>query len=1505
MRIVSPIDAPLRDEHVLDVDPPLRPELPGEWRRRINAFTGRALSDKALTAEQDARSGFQRLRGQSVTAGAINGLDLLFEPGAAGAKPQDARFQLLPGLGLTQWGEDVVVSTPRRIALADVPVYLRADHLAAITSGAAALPADPAAAPDPDATPGGIYAKLRARLPRAVGPALGAVLGKPAAAGLPRVAVLIAEPINTTLLGRPDPDDCPRDPRDDPYDDLELIDGARLTLFFWPSEMTALKGSSDYSLPPSGADFRNRLAYRVFNVERNALPGEFHPWERRGLPLALIAFKPDWSLDFVDRGAVVRLGGQPNPRTPLAPQSGQGLLWQARLAQFVEHYGELPDTSPAALAAAMRQLPPIGFLPRSVINLDARRQTFFPPGFQVSAAPIPVEHIDAAVRDSASLIPISLDQPDAVELLVPVPERVYEPGLLEVASVDPAFAQTLAANTADRTTWLIRRELVRRRRDMLVDAATGCRPSWPAADLPPAETLPYPSHRGPVTCTRVRAITAAGPGWTEHGFAGAASSFDVRPGDRVYVWVRIANPSADAGLMFNLTGVAPDGNACFCSIQWGNTTGVEGAGTAGGALPATDQWVRLDAPADPGWRGNHAPLGPQTGTVQVKSVMLFQQNAVAEWGPVGKISAAGDETIYLADDAPDGATVTPSPWPLQTTGATAAPVEADFGTVEAAGVRSVAAVSDFRARWPQAFLAPELALLGDSGLDGFIAELDAKLKATNDAIDLGFVRARADIYRVRTYMLGADAASRLVTSPTLADIAVREESARARSLDISNFLKSAYATDFQRDPTAPMDTRPPPTPAPPSAGHPPPATGGFTVPTPGVSGVRFYSNTLGFQSLATRAMATPASFAPAVTAAPIVVARAPAYTGPTTGGVYVPPPPPRAAGAASVSVTTAVRTASFEGVDMLSVAPAFSIAGLASGLHPTTPNYVDVRAQLPLPSRIERTTSVAERLVAAPAVEAHSYALEGKLAVVATLAGLMGQAQAGQARPPGIALGDLPTPGFKYSPAADPAAPRQKETVADLVAHAADYTNLDELAPSNARHEADYFNAAVQAIDNTIALMRLVEARIDLYQQVLDDARQVRSTVSGLIAAAEQRLRTIDVQVEEARHDVAVVSALLAEEVQRVQDLNDRRARILADHVKMIFFRRPRRAGARAALPTAPAAAALATSPLAACLRDHADAPEELRSFTAQLRDAPIAWFPGLAAQVRLIDRLDAARMALIAVQYRAASYALYAPPPVNSAPRFLTAVRAVMSAQQAVFDQRRLSAAAIDMGVLAGAGLAQLQRQIAGQASLGDLIAGDHSRPTLASLAAQEVQQLGQVAACLHASFSDTPPVIRLAWAETLSEFDQPAPLNQLAALARWSELPLELRRTQQGFVDWLFSRIDPSVPAAVAAINEVVRVCLLLAAHAPVDRIVASQLVAPARSEVGSRFDLAVDVSSVRIGMAALLRGDDGQPIAQGVIEDLSEGLARARIIQAYRPPGAIAAGARVELGGLLRGL
>src|SRR5262249_29245085 len=157
---------------------------------------------------------------------------------------------------------------------------------------------------------------------------------------LPRLAVLVAQPVTATILASAR-DSCPPDPRDDPYEDLRLIDGVRLLLDFWPTEMTARRDGPDYALAAAGPALRNRLADAIFRAEQAMAPAGMHPWEAVGTPLALIAFNPDWTLVFIDRACVVRLGGRPGMRTPLVPNTGNALLWQARMSQFAEHITSL------------------------------------------------------------------------------------------------------------------------------------------------------------------------------------------------------------------------------------------------------------------------------------------------------------------------------------------------------------------------------------------------------------------------------------------------------------------------------------------------------------------------------------------------------------------------------------------------------------------------------------------------------------------------------------------------------------------------------------------------------------------------------------------------------------------------------------------------------------------------------------------------------------------------------------------------------------------------------------------------------------------------------------------------------------------------------------------------------------------------------------------------------------------------------------------------------------
>jgi hypothetical protein len=1452
MRIVSTIDRPLRDEHVLAVDPPLRPELPDVWRRRINPFGGRALSAAALAAEQEVRSGVQLLRGQSVTAGIVSGLDLLLEPNATTAAPGDAVVQILPGFGLTHSGEDITVASPRRLALGDLPIYARVDRL-----DAAGIP--PAAA-DPlhDVVDGGAFARLPPLRPRRLGPPLRDAIA--AHVDLPRVAILVAEPVTAEIVGRGDPaSPCPRDPRDDPYDDWQRIDGCRLTLAFWPDELVA-GGLPDYALPASGPSFRNRLAYAIFTVERAFQAGEAHPWESVGVPIGLVAFKDDWTLDFIDRAAVVRLGGRPKPRTALVANAGSSLLWQARVSQFVEHLSALADLTSATLAATLRHLPPVGLLPRDVIDLATRRQTFFPTGFTLSAAPAPLEHLDLVVGESASLDPILLDVADEVELLVPVPERVYEPGLLEIAVVDPQFASSIGRFVADRTQWLTRRELVRRRRDVLADAVSGLRPGWRADDTTAAELLPEPTRRAPATCTRVRRNATAGS--FVHGFTGAASSLEITAGDRIAQWVRIANPTGLTGFALMLNERPPGGTSV--DFPYRAFWGVPPAGDTPadlrrqGALPPAGAWTRLEASADATWRMVDGASVALAGH-RFNGVSFRQGGGIVEWGPLSKVDAAGNETLFVADDAPAGATLqsgTGPGWPWAAAGPGDLPIEADFGTASPDGARRAAAIDALRGRWPQPFLADDFQDLTETGADGFAATIDAKLRATNDAIDLGFVRARADIYRVRQYMLGADTASRLVTSPSLADVSIREESARARSDKIQEFVQAARAAAV---------------PPPPSA--PPPSSPASSSPTGGLHFAQMFANV----SLARPGITTPTR---RTAASEAVLARGITQT--TTAA-----PTMTVGGFAQSAVFTVAQPAT------AFVVPSVSSLALAARFERDV-SVRDVQAQQPLVGFVERTVSVAERLQDPAAVEAHRYALAGKLAVRDSLAKLI---RLDGTRREGIALADLPALGYTlHSGVSDSG--RTLNTFGDLIGHSGDYDDDAILGSTTGLHESDYFAAAVKALDNTVGMMRLVEGRIALYNRLLVDARSVHDELSVGIGEADARLRVIATELEEARHDVGVAQALLAEEQARVDALNAKRAAILDAHVKAVLFRRPRVADRAALAPTSPASAALVEVPAAACLRSHPAAPEELRAFASAFREAPVRWFPALHPRLQLIDRLDAARAAVTAVRLRAETTVTAVVTTPVGAPKFVAAVGAAFAAQRVAFEPRRLAALQLDLSKVLNVGIVAARQQLIDTASLGDLIDAAHGRPELGRHAAAELDAIAQVATCLHDGFGETPPIVRLEWAEALSEFDQPAPLRSLAGLPRWGELPLELRRKQQGLVDWLFSRIDRNIAAAEAAMNELVRVCLLMAAHAPVDRIVPARLITPVPVRPGNRLDLALDASVARIGMTVLARGSDDRLLARAVIEDVSEGTARARITHAIDATATLTSAAHVHL-------
>ena len=132
--------------------------------------------------------------------------------------------------------------------------------------------------------------------------------------------------------------------------------------------------------------------------------------------------------------------------TALAANSRLPSLWQAQIEQFAEQVAAAGDPSPPASELAEgfgRFLPPVGLLPRNAFDPAARRSDFFPAGFDLDAAPVPVEQLDLAVRGNAALAPLNLASPESVRVLVPVPLQSWDPRLLITETIDPEFQQTL------------------------------------------------------------------------------------------------------------------------------------------------------------------------------------------------------------------------------------------------------------------------------------------------------------------------------------------------------------------------------------------------------------------------------------------------------------------------------------------------------------------------------------------------------------------------------------------------------------------------------------------------------------------------------------------------------------------------------------------------------------------------------------------------------------------------------------------------------------------------------------------------------------------------------------------------------------------------------------------------------------------------------------------------------------------------------------------------------
>ena len=383
----------------------------------------------------------------------------------------------------------------------------------------------------------------------------------------------------------------------------------------------------------------------------------------------------------------------------------------------------------------------------------------------------------------------------------------------------------------------------------------------------------------------------------------------------------------------------------------------------------------------------------------------------------------------------------------------------------------------------------------------------------------------------------------------------------------------------------------------------------------------------------------------------------------------------------------------------------------------------------------------------------------------------------------------------------------------------------------------------------------------------------------GRLAAAADRLA-------EARHDVGVARALTAEETARIAAVNERRGRVLAEEVRFIAFVRPRETGLALDTPRRALDPALAEAPVPACLRGHDDIPDALDAMLRVVREAPAAWFRQTPRLLERLDRPELLLRTLDAAQLRSGLVAArveVGTRPVAATTALGSAVSQVLLRQAGAVVTRAALLNAVDLRQAAGLTWQGLRTQVQAVVSFGDLIDADHGKGELTRRAAQTFGEIERICACLHAEFSGVLPSIRLDWAGLLSEYDDPPRLRHLGNLPRWSEIDSTDRRRMQALADWLYAQIDPAQAAAEALIDDVVRMCLLLASHAPVDRIVAGRLPRPVIGvRPGVRIALVALEATVRlrIGMQAVLyRGD--AVVARAVVEDVGSGEVSARVV------------------------
>jgi len=730
----------------------------------------------------------------------------------------------------------------------------------------------------------------------------------------------------------------------------------------------------------------------------------------------------------------------------------------------------------------------------------------------------------------------------------------------------------------------------------------------------------------------------------------------------------------------------------------------------------------------------------------------------------------------------------------------------------------------------------DLIILEKKGLQEFINFLESKVAQADDTVEFGFLQSRTSMYRVRQQVLGQEDASRLATSSTLADIATRE-SAYATQKDLSAYFLAAKARQV---------ATPDPAPA--------PATRAAAAADSEAFLLR--DRAVGLQNLRT----APSGFTigNAATAIPRFDIGKVSGTSLQFGS----------------DIETTIQNDLLAQPQGIELQPSVNDNLKTSRLFESPFTNIDVIEQSPIIGRSPVSIIVGERLKQPAAVETRDFSLAGRQNVVENLAQL------------GI-FKDLPVPGVKLNfgqvkPGTLPLEPSDEKPL-----------------PKNA-DEVEYFSRAVHALDLTVAALRLGEGRVQAYRSAIALCRKTMNELLALQGQINQRLRVVETELAEARQDVSVAKALLAEEMARVGRVNKRRQRILSEHVTFLAYQRPRSVNLLLTPPWRSLDPGFVADPLPPCLNDSHTIPRELRAMTDLLREAPLSWFRSLPQSLDRIDRVDSLVRLFDSARQRinpAVGSAVDIATITTGSTQISQTIRGIYGQSLQVVQQHRRLIERLDLNAIAAQSWRQSRQEAEKILTLGDLLDGNHRRPELSNQAATMLEQLSRVATCLHARFAEVKPVLRLDWAERLSQFDEPVNLRVLSNLPRWGEIETQDRRELQSLVDWLFQQFSSNQAEAIDFGSDLVRLSLLLACHAPVNQIISGRVLKPTTVQPDCRLQISMDPLQVRIGMSVLVYSNSNTVVARGVVDDLNGGLATAKITQTTQVNLALSETTRVQ--------